>query len=153
MKFDSIVIGSGLAALWSAKFLNEKGLSTLIITKNQVWDSNSFYAQGGVTLAIDEKDVPIHIEDTLRAGSFHNKREMVEILSKASLSIKEELLKYGFKFDPGVTKEGAHSVKRVFHAGGDATGRELHKFMFKKDKSFLLDEAIVFDLLIEEDVA
>jgi len=126
---------------------------SLIITKNQVWDSNSFYAQGGVTLAIDEKDVPIHIEDTLRAGSFHNKREMVEILSKASLSIKEELLKYGFKFDPGVTKEGAHSVKRVFHAGGDATGRELHKFMFKKDKSFLLDEAIVFDLLIEEDVA
>jgi len=153
MKFDSIVIGSGLAALWSAKFLNEKGLSTLIITKKQVWDSNSFYAQGGVTLAIDEKDVPIHIEDTLRAGSFHNKREMVEILSKAYLSIKEELLKYGFKFDPGVTKEGAHSVKRVFHPGGDATGRELHKFMFKKDKSFLLDEAIVFDLLIEEDVA
>jgi L-aspartate oxidase len=153
MKFDNIIIGSGLAGLWCAKFLNEKGKSTLIVTKNQVWDCNSFYAQGGVTLALDEKDVPVHIEDTLKAGSFHNKKEMVEILSKASLKIKEELLHYGFRFDPGVTKEGAHSVRRVFHAGGDATGRELHKFIFKKDRSYLLDEAVVFDILVDNGVA
>ena len=153
MKFDCIIIGSGLAGLWCAKFLNEKELSTLIVTKNQVWDCNSFYAQGGVTMAVDEEDVPVHIEDTLKAGSFHNKKEAVEILSKASLSLKKELLDYGFKFDPGVTKEGAHSVKRVYHAGGDATGRELHKFIFKKDKSYLLDEAVVFDFLLEDDVA
>ena len=153
MKFDCIIIGSGIAGLWSAKFLNEAGKKTLIVTKNQVWDCNSFYAQGGVTMAIDENDVPIHIEDTFKAGSFHNKKEAVEILSKASLSLKKELLDYGFKFDPGVTKEGAHSVKRVYHAGGDATGRELHRFIFKKDKSYLLDEAVVFDFLLEDDVA
>ena len=123
MKFNCIIIGSGIAGLWSAKYLNEAGFKTLIVTKNQVWDSNSFYAQGGVTIALNQKDVPIHIEDTLKAGSFHNKKEAVEILSKASLKLKEELLKYGFRFDPGVTKEGAHSVARVFHKGGDATGR------------------------------
>ena len=153
MKFDCVIIGSGLAALWSAKFLNEAGFSTLIVTKNQVWDSNSFYAQGGVTIANDEKDMPLHIEDTLKAGSFHNKKEAVEILSKSSLSLLDELKKYGFRFDPNVTKEGAHSVARVYHKGGDATGREIHKFLFKKDKSFFLDEAVVFDILIEKDVA
>jgi len=153
MKFDCIIIGSGLAAIWSAKFLNDKGFTTLMVTKNQVWDCNSFYAQGGVTIANDENDVPLHIEDTLKAGSFHNKKEAVEILSKASVKLKEELFNYGFEFDPGVTREGAHSVSRVYHKGGDATGREIHRFLLKKDKSYLLDEAIVFDILIEDDVA
>ena len=153
MKFDCIIIGSGLAAIWSAKFLNDAGFKTLMVTKNQVWDANSFYAQGGVTIANNEEDVPLHIEDTLKAGSFHNKKEFVEILSKASLNLKKELLEYGFKFDPGVTREGAHSVSRVYHKGGDATGREIHKFLLKKDKSYLLDEAVVFDILIKDDVA
>ncbi len=153
MKFDCIIIGSGLAAIWSAKFLNEANFSTLIVTKNQVWDCNSFYAQGGVTIANDEKDVPLHIEDTLKAGSFHNKKEAVEVLSKSSLKLIEELALYGFRFDPGVTKEGAHSIPRVYHKGGDATGREIHKFLFKKDKSYFIDEAIVFDILIKKDIA
>ncbi|WP_457560610.1 L-aspartate oxidase [Caminibacter sp.] len=153
MKFDTIIIGSGLAALWCAKFLNEKGQKTLIVTKNMAWDCNSFYAQGGVTMALDEDDIPLHIEDTIKAGGFHNKKEAVEILSRASLILKKEILEYGFRFDERVTKEGAHSVARVYHAGGDATGRELHRYIFKKDKSFFLDEAVVFDILIEEDTA
>jgi len=153
MKFDCIIIGSGLAALWSAKFLNEAGLNTLIVTKNQVWDCNSFYAQGGVTIANNEEDVPLHINDTLKAGSFYNNKKAVEILSKKSLELIDELSRYGFRFDPGVTREGAHSVPRVYHKGGDATGREIHQFIFKKDKSFFLDEAIVFDILIKNDIA
>ncbi|WP_456479986.1 L-aspartate oxidase [Nautilia sp.] len=153
MKFDAVIIGSGIAGIWCAKFLNDNGFKTLIVTKNQVWDANSFYAQGGVTMALDETDIPVHIEDTLKAGVFHNKKEMVEILSKLSLKLKEEIMSYGFKFDPEITKEAAHSVHRVYHAGGDATGRELHKFLFKKDKSFLLDEAAVFDILIKDDKA
>ncbi len=153
MKFDCIIIGSGLAGIWCAKFLNEAGLSTLIITKKQVWDCNSFYAQGGVTIANDENDVPLHIEDTLKAGSFHNKKEAVKILSESSLKLIKELSTYGFRFDPGVTKEGAHSIPRVYHKGGDATGREIHKFLFQKDKSFFIDEALVFDILIENNIA
>ena len=153
MKFDAIIIGSGIAGIWCAKFLNDHGYKTLIITKNQVWDANSFYAHGGVTMALDEADIPLHIEDTLKAGAFHNKKEMVEILSKLSLKLKEEIINYGFKFDPEITKEAAHSVNRVYRAGGDATGRELHKFLFKKDKSYLLDETVVFDLLLKENKA
>ena len=147
MKFDVIIIGSGIAGIWSAHFLRNK--KVLIITKNQVFDANSFYAQGGITLALDEKDIPLHIEDTIKAGSFHNKKEFVEILSKNSLKVKEYLKSV---LDSSPTKEGAHSVKRVFHAGGDATGREIHKYILLKDKSYLLDEAIVFDLLIEDNV-
>ena len=152
MKFDAIIVGSGIAGLWAAKFLNERGLETLIITKNQIFDANSFYAQGGVTIALDKSDVPLHIEDTIKAGSLHNDKKSVEILSKSSLSLIEELKSYGFAFEGTPTKEGAHSVNRVFHAGGDATGRELHKFLVVKDRNYLLDEAIVFDLLIENDV-
>ncbi|GAX87579.1 L-aspartate oxidase [Lebetimonas natsushimae] len=152
MKFDVIIIGSGIAGLWAAKYINDNSkLSTLIITKKEVWDANSFYAQGGVTMALDKNDVPLHIEDTIKAGSFHNNRKMVEILSKSSLKLKEDLKNYGFKFE-GVTREAAHSVPRVYHAGGDATGREIHKFLIKKDKSYLLDNAVVFDLLIEDNV-
>ncbi len=153
MKFDCIIIGSGLSAVWSAKFLNEKGFNTLLVTKEQIWDCNSFYAQGGVTIANDENDMPFHIEDTMKAGSFYNKKEAVEILSQSSLKLINELSNYGFRFDPGVTKEGAHCVPRVYHKGGDATGREIHRFMFKKDKSYLLDEAVVFDILIENNIA
>jgi len=153
MKFDAVIIGSGIAGIWCAKFLNDRGYKTLIITKNQVWDANSFYAQGGVTMALDEADVPLHIEDTLKAGAFHNKKETVEILSKLSLKLKDEIMNYGFKFDPEITKEAAHSVNRVYHAGGDATGRELHRFLFKKDRSYLMDETIVFDLLIKDGTA
>ena len=153
MKFDCIIIGSGLSAVWSAKFLNEKGFNTLLVTKEQIWDCNSFYAQGGVTIANDENDMPFHIEDTMKAGSFYNKKEAVEILSKSSLKLIKELYEYGFRFDPGVTKEGAHCVPRVYHKGGDATGREIHRFMFKKDKSYLLDEVNVFDILIENNIA
>jgi len=153
MKFDAVIIGSGIAGIWCAKFLNEKGYKTLIITKNQVWDANSFYAQGGVTMALDKSDIPLHIEDTLKAGVFHNNKEMVEILSKLSLELKEEIMNYGFEFDPEITKEAAHSISRVYHAGGDATGRELHRFLLKKDRSFLLDETVVFDVLLKDSTA
>ncbi len=153
MKFDVIIVGSGIAGLWAAKYLNDlSDVSVLIITKNQVWDANSFYAQGGVTMALDRNDVPFHIEDTLKAGVFHNKEDMVNILSRSSLKLKEDLKNYGFVFEDEVTREAAHSVARVYHAGGDATGRELHKFLFKKNRCFLLDETAVFDILLEDGV-
>jgi L-aspartate oxidase len=153
MKFDAVIIGSGIAGIWCARFLNGAGFKTLMITKNQVWDANSFYAQGGVTMALDEEDIPLHIEDTLKAGVFHNKKEMVEILSRLSLQLKKDLFNCGFVFEPEIAKEAAHSVSRVYRAGGDATGRELHRFLLKKDKSFLLDETAVFDILIKEGTA
>jgi len=154
-KYDVIIIGSGLAGIWTALNLDNK-LNVLLLTKSKVWGCNSFYAQGGVTVARDKNDIPLHIEDTLKAGAYHNDRDMVELLSKKSLEVINDIESMGFRFDRDengdilFTREGAHVNNRVAHAGGDATGREIHKFVFSKDKSFFVDEAVVFDLLIED---
>ena len=157
MKYDVIIIGSGLAGIWTALNL-DKNLKVLVLTKSRVWGCNSFYAQGGVTVAKDENDIKSHIEDTLKAGAYHNDKKMVELLSKKSLEVIDDIEKLGFRFDRDengnilFTREGGHSHNRIVHAGGDATGREIHKFVFNKDKSFFIDEAVVFDLLIEDNV-
>jgi len=156
MKYDVIVIGSGLAGIWTAINL-DKNLKVLVLTKSKVWGCNSFYAQGGVTVAKNKKDIEAHIKDTLIAGSYHNDKKMVELLSKKSLSVIDDIEKLGFRFDREngeilFTREGAHSENRIVHAGGDATGREIHKFVFSEDKSFFIDEAIIFDLLIEDSI-
>jgi len=156
-RYDVIVIGSGLAGIWTALNL-DKNLKVLVLTKSKVWGCNSFYAQGGVTVAKNMKDIPSHIEDTMIAGSYHNDRKMVELLSRKSLSVIKDIESLGFRFDRDengeilFTREGAHSENRIVHAGGDATGREIHKFVFSEDRSFFIDEAIVFDLLIEDNV-
>jgi L-aspartate oxidase len=155
LKYDVIIIGSGLAGLWTALNL-DKNLKVLVLTKSKVWGCNSFYAQGGVTVAKNEEDIPSHIKDTLIAGSYHNDKKMVELLSKKSLDVINDIESLGFRFDRDengnilFTREGAHSEFRIVHAGGDATGREIHKFVFSTDKSFFIDEAMVFDLLIED---
>jgi len=155
MKYDVIIIGSGLAGIWTALNL-DKSLNVLVLTKSRVWGCNSFYAQGGVTVARDENDIESHIKDTLIAGSYHNDKKMVELLSKKSLEVISDIENMGFRFDRDeegnilFTREGAHSNNRIVHAGGDATGREIHKFVFSEDKSFFIDEAVVFDLLIED---
>lgn len=156
MKYDVIIVGSGIAGLYAAHTLDPK-LNVLIITKNSLWDCNSFYAQGGVTVARDEKDVASHIQDTLKAGADHGNKERITLLSKESLSLIADLEKEGFEFDNEngrilYTKEGAHSYDRVVHAGGDATGRELHRFLVEKDRRRIMHDTRVFDLLIDEDI-
>ncbi len=66
MKFDAIIVGSGIAGIWCAKFLNDRGYKTLIVTKNQVWDSNSFYAQGGVIWRLTKKTSPFTLKIRLK---------------------------------------------------------------------------------------
>jgi L-aspartate oxidase len=155
MKYDVIIIGSGLAGLWTSLNL-DKDLKVLILTKSKVWGCNSFYAQGGVTVARDKNDINSHIQDTLKAGAYHNNKKMVELLSNHSLEVIDDIESLGFRLDRDdngnilFTKEGAHSFNRIVHAGGDATGRDIHKFIFQHDKNFFLDEMVVFDLLIEE---
>ncbi|NPA55076.1 MAG: L-aspartate oxidase [Epsilonproteobacteria bacterium] len=154
MKYDVIVIGSGIAGLWCAIHLNKP--KVLVITKSNVWSCNSFYAQGGVTIARDKDDIPSHISDTLLAGAYHNNKKNVELLSTKSLEVIRDIEDMGFRFDRdqnGIlfTKEGAHSNNRIVHANGDATGRELHRFILSKNYDFLT-RAMVVDLLIDGDV-
>jgi len=153
-KYDVLIIGAGIAGLYAAMQL-PPSKKVLVVCKDIPWECNTFYAQGGMVTALDEKDVPVHVEDTLAAGAYHNDREAVEILSKTSLVTTPDMIAKGMAFDTDVqgnilyTKEAAHSVPRIVHAGGDATGRYMHYFMMVQNKHQLQKNTLVYDLLIE----
>jgi len=157
MKYDVIIIGAGIAGLYAASKI-EKSKKVLIINKRETFKCNSFYAQGGVALARNESDIPVHIKDTLDAGAGLCSLEAVETLSKYSREVIDDLIDSGFEFDKDkegnllYTKEAAHSCERILHAGGDATGRYMHHFLLKKNPHLLLANARVVDLLISDGV-
>jgi L-aspartate oxidase len=153
-EFDVIIIGAGIAGLYSAMLLPES-MKVLVVCKDIPWECNTFYAQGGIVTALDEEDVKLHIQDTLTAGAFHNFKEAVEIMSKESIALRDDLITRGMEFDKDddgnllYTKEAAHSSSRILHAGGDATGRYLHYFMMTKNSHLLQRNTLVYDLLID----
>jgi L-aspartate oxidase len=155
MQYDVIIIGAGVAGLYAAMKL-PKDKKVLLINKRQTFKCNTFYAQGGVALARDEADVPVHIADTLAAGDGLCSKEAVELLSAHSREAIDDLIMNGFEFDRDeegnllYTKEAAHSCERILHAGGDATGRYLHHFLLSHNPHAMLSDARVVDLLIED---
>ena len=156
MIYDYLIVGSGIAGLYATLNIPEDK-SVLVLAKDPIWECNTFYAQGGVSTAVDEEDIPLHIEDTLKAGAGLCDPEAVEILSRNSILVIKDLIERGFEFDRDedgnllFTKEAAHSRPRILHAGGDATGRELHKFLLSQTKAKVLDGVLVIDLLIDGD--
>lgn len=156
MKYDVIIIGAGVAGLYCAKHLGSN-LKVLLLCKDEPWECNTFYAQGGITIAHSKDDIPTHIKDTLDAGSNTNNLNVVRTLSQNSAEILEELLEDGFEVDRDengkilLAKEGGHSISRIIHSNGDGTGRILHTHLIKNLKHTLWKDAQVIDLLIEED--
>lgn len=156
MKYDVIIIGAGVAGLYCAKHL-PPNLNALLLCKDEPWECNTFYAQGGITIATSKDDIPTHIRDTLDAGSNANNLNAVRTLSQNSVEILDELLESGFEVDRDkdgrimLAKEGGHSISRIIHANGDGTGRILHTHLIKNLKHTLWKGAQVVDLLIEED--
>lgn len=154
MKYDVLIIGAGIAGLYSAINI-PKEKKVLVVCKDIPWECNTFYAQGGMVTALDESDIALHVEDTIKAGAYHNNREAVEILSRTSLETTKDIIERGMGFDVDkkgkivYTKEAAHSTKRIVHAGGDATGRYMHYFMMLQNKHQLQRNTLVYDLLIE----
>ncbi len=155
MRYDVVIIGSGIAGLYAAIAL-PKSLKVLIINKSHPWECNTYYAQGGVTTAYDDKDIPFHVKDTLEAGAGMCNVEAVQLMSENSQGVIRDLIRRGFVFDHDeegnllYTKEAAHSRSRILHAGGDATGRYLHFFLLNQNPHPMLSNATVVDLLIED---
>ncbi len=154
MRYDIVIIGVGVAGLYAAINI-PKDKKVLLINKGAPWDCNTYYAQGGITTAYDEDDIALHVKDTLGAGAGICSEEAVEVMSKESLGIIDDLIQRGFEFDKAddgtllYTKEAAHSRDRILHAGGDATGRYLHYFLLQQNPHPMLSDAKVFDILIE----
>ena len=153
-KYDVLIIGAGIAGLYAAMQL-PSSKKVLVVCKDIPWECNTFYAQGGMTTALNEEDVPLHVSDTMAAGAYHNNEEAVKIMSETSLETTADIIAKGMEFDKDeeghllYTKEAAHSVERIIHAGGDATGRYMHYFMMVQNKHQLQKNTLVYDLLIE----
>src|SRR5262245_15101619 len=127
---DFIVIGSGIAGLRAAIALAPAG-RVAVLTKDQVTESNTEYAQGGVAVALSDDDaIELHYQDTIDAGAGLCDQEAVSVLVEEGLCYIGELIEHGAQFDRedgelAFTREAAHSRSRVLHAHGDATGREI----------------------------
>lgn len=166
-EYTAIVVGSGVAGLFAALKLSElKNVkqNILVITKANIKDSNSRYAQGGIVSVMNENptdSVKLHVQDTLKSGDGLSDTSVVEFISKNSEAVIKDLLKHGVKFDRNddgelcFTKEGAHSVRRILHAGGDATGlfieQALADDVLAKNNIHVLESTIVAELLIDKD--
>ncbi|UCH50986.1 MAG: L-aspartate oxidase [Chloroflexota bacterium] len=130
MIYDYIVVGSGIAGLYTALLAKEAG-SVLILTKGGVEDCNTRHAQGGIAAPIGKNDSPeLHFQDTMNAGDGLCDSEAVQILVNEAPDRIADLIKFGVPFDTldgeiALTREAAHSVPRVIHAGGDATGEHI----------------------------
>ena len=122
-----VVVGTGIAGLIAALEASRRHDVTLV-TKAELAESNTKYAQGGIAAAMFPDDsVASHIEDTLRAGAGLNDRHTVEILCSEGPQRIRDLIDLGVAFDRENGElarghEAAHSNRRVLHAGGDATG-------------------------------
>jgi L-aspartate oxidase len=140
-RVDFLVIGGGVAGLMAAINLAPHG-SVLVVTKDIPTESSTGYAQGGIAVALsDEDEIGIHYEDTLNAGDGLCREEAVRILVEEGPERIRELISWGAEFDREGTRlaftlEAAHSRKRILHAHGDATGKELERVLLGKVKTF-----------------
>jgi L-aspartate oxidase len=133
-------VGSGIAGLYVALLAIEHG-SVLILTKGSIDDCNTKYAQGGIAVAIGEDDSPeLHFRDTIAAGDGLCDAEAVRILTDEAAECLADLIRFGTPFDTlngeiTLTREAAHSVPRIIHAGGDATGEHIEVTLSRQVRS------------------
>ncbi|MFQ6122163.1 MAG: L-aspartate oxidase [Dehalococcoidales bacterium] len=158
--YDYIIVGSGIAGLYTALLAKEQG-SVLVITKGSIDDCNTKYAQGGIAAAIGRGDSPeLHFQDTIAAGGGLCNEEAVRILVNEAPARIAELVNFGVPFDTldgeiALTMEAAHSVPRILHAGGDATGEHIEVTLSKQVRSAkikLLEDCLAIEILVEKGV-
>jgi len=149
-----LVVGSGVAGLTAAIHCAMKGFKVVVFSKREVDYCNTDKAQGGIAVVLNEDDdCEKHIEDTLKAGAGLCSREAVEVLVKEGPERVKELINWGANFDKkedgslDFTREAAHSVNRIIHALGDATGHEVEQTLLKKAKTFETIEFKPFRML------
>ena len=134
---DAVIVGSGIAGLYSALKLPED-MKVVLITKSDLESSDSFLAQGGICVQRDEDDYDSYFEDTMKAGHYENRRESVDIMIRGSRAVIQDLVGYGVRFEQEngefiYTREGAHSRPRIlFHE--DITGKEITSTLLERVK-------------------
>jgi len=128
--YDYAVVGSGIAGLYAALLAAEHG-TVVVLTKGDIDECNTRWAQGGIAAPIGPGDSPeLHMQDTLRAGAGLADPEAARLLAQEAADRIADLVRLGVEFDTlegeiALAREGAHSLPRVLHAGGDATGAHI----------------------------
>lgn len=157
-KVDVFIAGTGCSGLYCALNL-PRNKKILMITKSDLESSDSFLAQGGISMLKDEKDYDSYFEDTVKAGHYENDLESVEIMIRSSKDVVKDLILYGVDFqkdekgDLDFTREGAHSKERIlFHK--DITGKEITSKLLERVKELpnveLVENTLLTDLLCKD---
>ncbi len=157
-RFDAIVVGSGIAGLRAAIEVASGGGRVAVLTKDSPTDSSSDKAQGGLAAVLsDDDEVAFHYRDTLEAGDGLCNEGAVQVLVEEGPARALELIEWGARFDRegarlALTREGAHSKRRILHAQGDSTGREIVRALVEKARVtpgiVLLPRMFTIDLVL-----
>ncbi len=161
MQTDFLIIGSGIAGLYTAIRAAAHGRVTLV-TKGKLLDSNTWHAQGGVAAALSSEDSPqSHLIDTLQAGAGLCLEDAVAILVSDGPQRILDLISLGTQFDRNTRgelllgQEAAHSQRRIVHARGDATGAEIAEslaaYVVRTANLRILENCLALDLLLSGD--
>lgn len=158
MKADIVIVGTGVAGLFSAIHLpSDKNI--VMITKSDLESSDSYLAQGGICVLRNEEDYDSFFEDTMKAGHYENREESVDIMIRDSRDVIHDLIDCGveFKMEDGeyvYTKEGAHSKPRILFFE-DITGKEITRKLLAKVKTLpnvtMYEYTTMVDFMVEDD--
>ncbi|MFC1925360.1 L-aspartate oxidase [Chloroflexota bacterium] len=156
--YDYIIIGSGIAGLYTALLAQEEG-SVLILTKSSIDDCNTKYAQGGIAAPIGKNDSPeLHFQDTIVAGAGLCDPEAVRLMAEEATDRITDLIRFGVPFDTingevALTKEAAHALPRILHAGGDATGEHIEVTLSRRVRHSsvrVMEHCLAAEIVVED---
>ena len=160
---DTLVLGSGLAALSYALEASLHGRKVVMVTKRGASEANTAYAQGGIAAVMAPEDsFDAHIGDTQRAGAGLCRPSVVELTVNEGPAAIARLIEAGVRFDRAeagedydLTREGGHSFRRILHSG-DITGREIHRGLLERlvaqPNVTLLESHCAIDLITKRKV-
>ncbi|OIN66402.1 L-aspartate oxidase [Exiguobacterium sp. KRL4] len=152
IEVDVLIIGTGLAAVSVALHLPSE-MNVLLVSKGKRTETNSMRAQGGIASAYLERDHLSHQADTIQAAKGRTNDETITFITAAGRQAITELESFGVTFDRDASghytlgQEGAHSLPRIFHSGGDRTGERMMHQLLQHLHHPILEDTVVTELL------
>ncbi|MEM9065346.1 MAG: L-aspartate oxidase [Planctomycetota bacterium] len=158
---DTLVVGAGIAGLTCA-IEAAKGGDVIVLAKGELGESATAWAQGGVAAALESGDSPaLHADDTTAVGAGLCDAGAVHAVTSEGPEAVRWLFEIGMNVDrgsdgsPSAGREGGHSVSRIYHAGGDATGAEIQRVLLGRARAMgavrLFDGCFALDLITASD--